>query len=287
MPGEEINWFPGHMLKAKKQILAFVRDVDIVVELLDSRAPLATQNPMLSEILPPSLPRLELLTKSDLSSAAVTKGWQKRFENEGKRALALSLKDPRHAKASVMKAVAQMPLSRKLKSYAAARHVLVIGVPNVGKSTLINALIGKRKAKVENRPALTRNLELIRGGEGLSVPLAIFDTPGVLWPKLDNEDQARLLSLLGNIRSTRYDDVELGEFALRRMQSVGELTGAISRYASAEALLSSGDFYGALLAIGAAGRLQKTEDATRAHGAQVLIKDIQDGKIPSLSFELP
>ena len=200
-----IQWFPGHMQKARRQMEEQLKLVDIIIELRDSRIPLASANPILQE-LAPNKPRLIILNKSDLSDDKQNKLWKDRFEN----CLIINSTSDNLSKIVVneVKEILKDKL-QKAKDRGIRKKVLramVVGIPNVGKSTFINNIVKKKIAKVENRPGVTKSLQWTTINEDVE----LLDTPGVLWPKFDNQDDAKLLALVGSIN----DEVIEDKFAL-------------------------------------------------------------------------
>ena len=200
-----INWYPGHMHKARKEIKQALPEVDVVIEMLDARLPFSSANPVLGK-LAAHKPTLKLLSKSDLADPEVTRSWIEFFEQSSHiRALPIVTTDPKTLRplaATCQQLASQVRESRSVKA-------LVMGIPNVGKSTLINTLAGKKIAKTGNEPAVTRRQQKIQVGDRLQ----IIDTPGVLWPRIENPDSAYRLGASGAIRDTALDYEEVGYWA--------------------------------------------------------------------------
>jgi len=200
-----INWYPGHMHKARKEIKKALPEIDVVIEMLDARLPFSSANPVLGK-LAVHKPTLKLLSKSDLADPKLTQAWIEFFEQESHiRALPIvttDLKTLAPIAKTCQQLASQVRESRSVKA-------LVMGIPNVGKSTLINSLAGKKMAKVGNEPAVTRRQQKIQIGDKLQ----IIDTPGVLWPRIENPDSAYRLAASGAIRDTAMDYEEVGYWA--------------------------------------------------------------------------
>lgn len=208
-----INWFPGHMQKARRQMEEQLKLVDIVIELRDARIPEASANPMLKE-LSKNKPCLIILNKADLSDDAQNKEWKGHYEH----CLVLNSANENITKTVVneVKLILKAKLD-KAKERGIRKKVLramVVGIPNVGKSTFINNIVKKKVAKTENRPGVTRNLQWIRINEDVE----LLDTPGVLWPKFENQEDARLLALMGSINDSVVDKEELVNFGLNYLK---------------------------------------------------------------------
>ena len=195
-----INWYPGHMEKAKRQIQDELKLVDIVIELRDARIPLASENPLLKEITQ-NKKRLIILNKKDLADEKESNKWLSYFENV---LLIDSLNDNVNKLVSdKVKELCGDILERAKRKGIRNKTIraMVVGIPNVGKSTFINAFVKKKVAKVENRPGVTRNLQWIR----IDSEIELLDTPGVLWPKIDNEEDAVKMAILGTINDDILD----------------------------------------------------------------------------------
>lgn len=205
----KINWFPGHMAKARRQMEEQLKMVDIIIELRDARIPEASANPLLRE-LSKNKPVLIILNKVDYADPVKNEEWKKQFEH---CLLTDSLNE--NLTKTVVKEV-QTILKDKLERAKAkgirkkVLRAMVVGIPNVGKSTFINNIVKKKVAKTENRPGVTRSLQWIRINEDLE----LLDTPGVLWPRFDDQDDARLLALLGSINDDILDKKDLVYFGL-------------------------------------------------------------------------
>ena len=186
-----LQWFPGHMRKAQRLIQENLKLVDLVIELLDARIPLSSQNPMLREIIQDK-PRLIVLGKADL--AANVDAWLKKFRDENFFAVAV---DAAHG-TGIKNLIAQAKSLTESKTHKLSKHgakpraarVMIVGIPNVGKSSLINRLAGMNHVKIENRPGVTRAKQWIKIADGLD----LLDTPGILYPKFDDADVALKLS---------------------------------------------------------------------------------------------
>lgn len=188
-----LQWFPGHMKKAQRIIEENLKLVDIVIEVLDARIPISSQNPMLKDILNDK-PRLLVLCKSDLADNSATQRWIKSFAENNLTAIAVDTTHNVGIKnlINVAKSLAESKTHKLTKHGAKPRsaRAMIIGIPNVGKSSLINALAGVNHTKIENRPGVTRAKQLIKIDNGLD----LLDTPGILWPKFDDPVVAMKLS---------------------------------------------------------------------------------------------
>ena len=194
-----INWFPGHMAKARREISERMKVIDIVIELVDSRAPYSSKNPMLNDIINQK-PRLIVLTKKDMSDDEKTKQWVHYYESIGYQAMRVNLKNFNEYQKiiekcrKVLKPKMDKEKARGIKPRAI--RAMVLGIPNVGKSTFINKLANRKATVTGNKPGVTKAQQIIR----VAKDFELFDTPGVLWPKFEDEHIARNIALLGSIK---------------------------------------------------------------------------------------
>ena len=197
-----IQWYPGHMNKARKQIIELLPQVDLVIEVTDARIPYSSENPLLASIRGDK-PCIKVLTKSDLADPAITNQWVNYFDDKkGLKGIALTTDQPAQMRELLNLCRSMLPAKDSgLQSIKA----LIMGIPNVGKSTLINILANKTIAKTGNEPAVTKGQQRIKLDNGI----VLFDTPGMLWPKVENPNSGYRLAASGAIKSTamEYDDV--------------------------------------------------------------------------------
>lgn len=269
-----INWYPGHMHKARREIKNALPEIDVVIEMLDARLPFSSANPVLAN-LAQHKPILKLLSKSDLADPAITAEWIAFFNAQANTsALAIVTSNPKSLQPiarACQQLASQVRESRSVKA-------LVIGIPNVGKSSLINTLAGRKIAKVGNEPAVTKRQQRIQVGDKLQ----ITDTPGVLWPRIESAASGYRLAASGAIRNTAMDYEDVGiwtaESLLQRYPDA-----LVARY-KLKSLPESGI---ALL----------TEIATRRGGlragglvdlhraSEVLLHDLRGGQLGKISLE--
>ena len=204
-----IQWFPGHMAKALRQVKENLKSVDIVLELVDARLPESSRNPQLAEVLQDK-PSIIVLTKMDLADPAETKRWINYYESMGQPAIAVNSNSGnlKIIEKKIKDILADRLQSRKEKGIQNQKlRAMCIGIPNVGKSTLLNHLVKKNVAQTGNRPGVTKAQQWLKAGKDLQ----LLDTPGILWPKFEDPLVGKKLALTGAIKDTLYakDDVAL------------------------------------------------------------------------------
>ncbi len=272
-----IQWYPGHMYKAQKEIEKVMPQVDLVIEVLDARIPFSSENPMITS-LRGDKPCIKLLNKSDLADPEVTARWIDYLEREqGVKASAITT-----LQAAMVRRIPD--LCRKLvpsrdKTEKDIR-TMIMGIPNVGKSTIINTLAGRVIAKTGNEPAVTKTQQRINLKNGI----VLSDTPGILWPKVDNEASSYRLAITGAIKDTAmdYDDVALFacEFFLNAYPKE-----ICERYKIKEI---PKDDIGLLEEIGRKrGALRPGGHINLHKASEVLLHDFRSGKIGQLTLETP
>ncbi|MGZ8380586.1 MAG: ribosome biogenesis GTPase YlqF [Nitrospira sp.] len=276
-----IQWFPGHMNAARKEAAKTMEVIDVIVEVLDARAPQASSNPLIEELrLPRQRPCLKVLNKADLADPAVTKAWLERFnQQEGVLAVALSCKGAGDA--------ARIPrLSQQLAPHRNSNvkplRMLIMGVPNVGKSTLMNTLLKRRIARVGDEPAVTK----VQQRHKLGDQMAIIDSPGLLWGTIKDPEVGLLLATINAVGHTVVDDETVAEFLAGKLliRYPARLT---ARYGfGVEGLTSVGVIEaiarkrGCLLG-GSGGALDRDK------AARILLADYRDGTLGRASLEVP
>lgn len=209
-----IQWFPGHMTKARRDIQDKLKMVDMVIELRDARVPAASANPLIKDIIG-SKPRLIVLTKADLADEKETLKWIKYFNDEQNRVIAVDALETGAVKAVVNNCIELMQpmIERQKRRGIKPRPIrcMVCGIPNVGKSTLINQIAKKKVAATGNRPGVTKSLQWIKSGKQIE----LLDTPGVLWPKFDDEQVGLRLAVTGAIKDQILPLEEVAYYAIR------------------------------------------------------------------------
>ena len=276
-----VQWYPGHMNKARRIIKETMSDVDLVIEVMDARIPFSSENPMVAE-LRQHRPCIKILNKSDLADPEITKMWLSHFEKEkGVKAQALSVLDK--SKTKNIPGLCRKLLPERGTAVKSIR-VMIMGIPNVGKSTLINTLAGKALAKVGDEPAVTKAVSASHQRIILDSGIALSDTPGILWPKIENQNSSYRLAVTGAIKNTAIDFEDIALFAADYLiEAYSEKL--IERYKFKQCpptgfklLEEIGRKRGCLRAGGMI-------DIQRA--SEILIHEIRDGSIGALSFETP
>lgn len=209
-----IQWFPGHMTRARRQIQDKLKLIDLAIELLDARIPLSSRNPMIDEILL-NKPRLVLLNKSDLADPGVTKQWIDYFAEQGLRALPIDSVQGNPVKEIMQRSKELM--AHKIEAQQRkginprAIRALIVGIPNVGKSTLINRMAGRKIAATGDKPGVTKGQQWIKVG----TEMELLDTPGILWPKFEDQTVGLRLAATGAIKEEILHPEEIAFFAVR------------------------------------------------------------------------
>ncbi len=223
-----INWYPGHMAKTKREIQEKINLIDIVFEVIDARIPFSSKNNDIDNIIK-NKPRILIMTKIDLCDESKTDNWTKYYEEKGYIVIPIDLINKPNINIifqkiePIIKTINDKRWSKGLKSRKV--RILVLGVPNVGKSTLINRLVGKKATNVGNKPGITKNLEWIR----INDKLELLDTPGILWPKLGNEKVAYNLACMTSIKEEVLVQEEVAIYIIKKMLSDYE-KNLIDRY---------------------------------------------------------
>ena len=203
-----INWYPGHMAKTKKQIIEDLKVIDIVIELLDARIPISSQNPNIAEITK-GKKKIIVLNKSDLADEKENQKWIEYFKKQGIRAVLTDSNTGKGIKEFVKSIEEEMQIEKEKQAEKGriGRKIkaMILGIPNVGKSSLINRIAKKTSAGVGNKPGVTKQKQWIRVNEKIE----LLDTPGVLWPKFESEEVALHLAFTGTIKEEILDRVEI------------------------------------------------------------------------------
>ena len=275
-----IQWYPGHMTKARRVIAEAIPSQDVIIEVLDARMPRASQNPVVTE-LRRDKPCIQVLTKSDLADAEVTRAWLAHFEKGQAatgRVVAIATSTARAAEARSK----IVDLCKRLTRRSAGKTVrtMVLGIPNVGKSTLINLLAGRKVAKVEDRPAVTK----ARQDVILATGILLSDNPGILWPKIDDHAGSLRLALGGAIPDVAMDPQEVALFGARFfLDRYPELL--LARFKLSDLPEAEGELLSEIGRRRGCIRSGGVIDLNRA--AEILIHEFRSGGLGRISLETP
>ena len=212
---ENINWYPGHMKKTRELIAENLKLVDLVVELLDARIPMSSRNPVIGS-LTGSKRRLTVLNKADLADAGETIEWQKKLAENGDFVISLNSNSGDGTKQLLKVLERIQDENNKDRTRKRNLRLMIVGIPNVGKSSLINRLTGSKSAKTGDKPGVTRGKQWL----SLSNGMMLLDTPGILWPKFEDKDVALNLAFCGSIRDEIMDVSDLGLELIARLSTV-------------------------------------------------------------------
>lgn len=283
---QNIQWFPGHMTKTKRKIQSSLKLVDAVAEIIDARIPISSRNPDLAQIIQ-SKPRLVLLNKCDMANQTATKMWIEHFKRQGITAIAIDCKSGRGLNQfapAVNKVLAQR--LEKLKSKGMINpmlRIMIVGIPNVGKSSFINRIAKQNRAKVEDRPGVTRGNQWYT----IAKNLEMLDTPGVLWPKFDDKIVGEHLAFTGAVKD-QILDIEL--LAVRLLDFLKKLKPKdfIERFKLEDADIENIESYELLKLIGKKrGMLASGGEVNTERAAIMLLDEFRAAKLGRITVEMP
>jgi ribosome biogenesis GTPase A len=279
-----IQWFPGHMAKAKREVQEKLKLIDIVFELVDARIPMSSRNPMIDEILV-NKPRIMLLNKADMADEEITKQWIAFFQKQHIKALAIDsqggtgIKQIVAAAKEMLKPKFEKMMAKGIKKPRAMR-ALIVGIPNVGKSTLINRLAGKHIAKTGDKPGVTKAQQWIKVGKEME----LLDTPGILWPKFEDEEVGLKLATTGAIKDTILNLQDVAVYALNFLKQhyPERLKERYSLAEIPEDIVALFDEIGRRRGCLMSGGLVDYDKV-----AELVLREIRTEKLGRLSFEKP
>ena len=278
-----INWYPGHMAKTKKQIIEDLKLIDIVIEILDARIPLASQNPDIENCIKDKN-KIIVLNKADLADNNITNKWIEFYKNKGINAIAVEsnnskgIKDVIDGIKSEYEKVKQKFMQKG--KIGKAIRVMVVGIPNVGKSTFINSIAKRNTAKVGNKPGVTKQKQWIK----ITNEIELMDTPGMLWPKLENKDFAIHLAFVGTIGENAIDKEEIAYYLLEYLiknypqRVIERFNISLEDKETMDVLEEIARKRGAIIS-GGNINMQKVSD--------IILNDFQNGKLGRITIELP
>ncbi|GGE42009.1 ribosome biogenesis GTPase A [Pullulanibacillus camelliae] len=280
-----IQWYPGHMAKAKREMIEKMKQIDVVIELVDARIPESSRNPLVDEIAGQK-PRLVILNKSDLADSKRTEKWQNYYQQKGFSTIAVNSQTGAGTD-KLAASVSQLTYERRKRLIdkgvnPRADRALILGIPNVGKSTLINRLANKKIAKIGDRPGITKTQQWIKVGNSLQ----LLDTPGILWPKFEDQIVGLRLAATGAIKDEVIDYEEIATYILRYLvQNYPD--ALISRYGL------SGDLH-ALELVGLYDEIGKKRGCLMSGGlidydktAEIIVRDFRSQKLGRVTLEVP
>ncbi len=277
-----INWYPGHMTKTRRMLQENLKMIDVVVEILDARAPLASRNPDFDDLFSGKA-RVVLLNKSDLADANATKRWIAHYDHSGIEAAGISATGgsaKKTAVALIERAAKPRVDAMKAKGVSKVVRCMIVGIPNAGKSTLINRIAGQNRAEVGDRPGVTRGKQWVK----ITPYLELMDTPGMLWPKLEDQELARHLAFLGSIKDEVMDSeaLALDLLSLLQAQALAQLT---QRYAKLDAETPREELLNAVCR--SRGFLLRGGALDTERAAHVVLDEFRAGKIARVTLEQP
>lgn len=283
---QTIQWFPGHMTKTKRQIQSSLKLVDAVAEIIDARIPVSSRNPDLAKLVQ-NKPRVILLNKCDMANQTATKMWIDYFKKQNLVAIPVDCKSGRGLDkfAPAVNTVMSHKIAR-LKEKGMVNptiRIMIVGIPNVGKSSFINKMVKKNRAKVEDRPGVTRGNQWYT----IAKNLEMLDTPGVLWPKFDDKTVGEHLAFTGAVKD-QILDIEL--LAVRLLDFIKELKPAdfITRFKLENEDIENIDSYELLKMIGKKrGMLVSGGEIDTERAAIMLLDEFRSGKLGRITVEMP
>lgn len=277
-----INWYPGHMAKTRRMLVESLKMIDVVVEIIDARAPLASRNPDFDDLFA-GRARVVLLNKSDLADPQATKRWISYYASRGVAAAGISATGGGAKKTAVTlieRAAKPKVDAMRLKGVNKTVRCIVVGIPNVGKSTFINRMAGETRAEVGDKPGVTRGKQWVK----ITPYLELMDTPGMLWPKLENQELASHLAFLGSIKDEIMDSEALATDLLKLLQ-VSSPAALTERFSKLTPETPTEDLLDAVCR--SRGFLLKGGALDTERAAHVALDEFRAGKIGRVTLELP
>jgi len=289
---QNIQWYPGHMTKTKRMLITQIGLIDVVVELLDARVPLSSRNPDI-DTLAKNKKRVLVLNKADLANPNITALWEKYFQDKGFFAMAVNAKNNDKKKGGTSKLAETLKIVMKEKSESQKKRgrinapirAMIVGIPNVGKSTFINQLSGRSSTLVADKPGVTRGRQWIKVGSDFD----LLDTPGVLWPKFDDQIVGHRLAAIGAINDGVLDKITLGGYLLTMLSEID--ANIITKRYNVElpgAITSQQESFDFLEKIGKVrGFIKKGGVIDIERTAIILLDEFRGGKLGRITLERP
>lgn len=283
---QTVQWFPGHMAKTRRQIKESLPLVDAVTELLDARVPLSSRNPELNELIA-NKPHIILLNKCDMADEAASRRWKAWFDGRGTPALAVDCRSGRglNAYGETVRTLLQDKIQLNIEKGMPGRalRMMVVGIPNTGKSSFINRMAGRSRAKVADRPGVTRQNQWFAIGGGIE----LLDTPGVLWPKFDDPEVGNRLAFIGSVKD---EVVDVETLAVRLLAVLGAQyqDRLCDRYKLDEAAVAECGPYELLELIGRKrGMLVRGGEIDTERASAMLLDEYRAGRLGRITLEFP
>ena len=277
-----INWYPGHMAKTKKEIKEKLNLIDVVFELIDARIPLSSKNNDINNLIK-NKPRILIMTKTDLCDINITNKWKDYYEYQGYKVIPVDLINNKNINL-ILNITSELSdkinKKRTNKGLKPRRiRILILGIPNVGKSTLINRLVGKKATNTGNKPGITKNLEWIR----INNNLELLDTPGILWPKLDNNTIALNLASMTAIKEEILNKEQIAIYIIDKMIKLYK-NNLINRY-KLDTIDNNYDIVDILDKIGLKIGAIKNNETDYDKVYNTVLKDLREGYLGRITFD--
>lgn len=283
---QTVQWFPGHMAKTRRQIKESLPLVDAVTELLDARVPLSSRNPELNELIA-NKPHIVLLNKCDMADEAASRRWKAWFDGLGTPALAVDCRSGRglNAYGETVRKLLQDKIQSNIEKGMPGRalRMMAVGIPNTGKSSFINRMAGRSRAKVADKPGVTRQNQWFAIGGGIE----LLDTPGVLWPKFDDPEVGNRLAFIGSVKD---EVVDVETLAVRLLAVLGAQyrDRLCDRYKLNEAVVAECGPYELLELIGRKrGMLVRGGEIDTERASAMLLDEYRAGRLGRITLEFP
>lgn len=277
MTNASIQWFPGHMNKARNEVKEIMPEMDVVIEVIDARIPYSSENPMVAA-LRGQKPVIKILNKADLADPILTQKWMDYLEaQDGVRAMACD-----NNKADDVKRIVQLCKNLVPNKVGTGRQIkaMIMGIPNVGKSTLINTLAGRAVAKTGDEPAVTKSQQLIK----IDNEIMLYDTPGMLWPKVENAHSGYRLAATGGIRDTAFDFADVAGYTAEYLiEAYPELLK--ERYKIDDLPKTDWEFFE--VAGRSRGLLKKGGIVDTYRMSEILVNELRSGTLGRITLETP